>query len=71
MDADIYHLHDPELMSLGLKLKRQGKRVVFDSHEDVPMQILIKEYLPKWSRGIVKRIYEWMERPRLRRYVPI
>ena len=68
VDADIYHLHDPELMSLGLKLKRQGKRVVFDSHEDVPMQILTKEYLPKWSRGIVKRIYEWMERPRLRRY---
>ena len=68
VDADIYHLHDPELMALGLKLKRQGKRVVFDSHEDVPMQILTKEYLPKWSRGIVKRVYEWMERPRLRRY---
>lgn len=33
VDADIYHLHEPELLSIGLKLKRKGKIVVFDSHE--------------------------------------
>ncbi|MBI2747505.1 MAG: glycosyltransferase family 4 protein [Burkholderiales bacterium] len=55
LDADIYHLHDPELLPIGLKLKRRGKTVVFDAHEDVPKQILGKHYLHPW----VRRILSW------------
>ena len=33
VDADIYHLHEPELLPIGMKLKRKGKSVIFDSHE--------------------------------------
>lgn len=33
VDAEIYHLHEPELLSIGKKLKRKGKKVLFDSHE--------------------------------------
>lgn len=33
VDADIYHIHEPELLPVGLKLKRKGKIVIFDSHE--------------------------------------
>lgn len=50
MVAEVYHLHDPELLWVGLKLKRAGKKVIFDAHEDLPLQIRNKTYLPLWTR---------------------
>lgn len=60
-DAEIYHIHDPELLPYGLKLKRRGKKVIFDSHEDVPAQILGKEWIPFFLRRIVSEIYRGYE----------
>ena len=61
IDADIYHLHDPELLRIALKLKKKGKKVIYDAHEDVPRDIMTKEYIPKSLRKLVSKRFEKFE----------
>jgi len=62
VDADIYHFHDPELIRVGLKLKNKGKKVIFDIHENIALQILDKEYIPKYLRILVSKTYRAYEK---------
>ena len=61
INADVYHFHDPELLPYGLKLKRSGKKVIFDSHEDVPAQIMDKTWIPSPLRKVVSGLYKAYE----------
>ena len=61
IDAFIYHIHDPELFSIGIKLKKLNKTVIFDSHEDLPEQIITKEYIPKFLRKSVSNFIKKYE----------
>lgn len=58
IDADIYQIHSPELLGTGLALKRRGKKVVYDAHEDMPRHILEKEWLPSFMRGPIAKSFE-------------
>lgn len=67
-DADIYEFHDPELLGVGLRLKKLGKVVVFDSHEDVPKQILYKSWLgPLFIRKFISKFYDSYEKRIIKR----
>jgi len=52
--ADIYHFHDPELLLVTPWLRLlSGKPCIYDIHESYPEFVEVKEYLPRWLRGIV------------------
>jgi glycosyltransferase involved in cell wall biosynthesis len=58
---DIYHLHDPELLWVGLLLKLGGHRVVYDVHEDVPKQIMNKFWIHPRARRLLAGMVTAME----------
>lgn len=68
LNADIYHLHDPELIPLGRRLKKNKKLIIFDAHEDIPKQILCKQYLPPFLRRILSLVFSVYEKRSLSRF---
>ncbi|OAD21010.1 group 1 glycosyl transferase, partial [Candidatus Thiomargarita nelsonii] len=62
LDSDIYHFHDPELIPIGLKLKKLGKKVIYDIHEDVEEDILSKDWIPLIFRKIVSLLFARYEK---------
>lgn len=57
----IYHFHDPELIPAGLLLRLYGKSVIYDSHEDVPQDILLKKYVPVFLRSTLSNLARLFE----------
>ena len=68
LDCDVYHLHDPELLPFGLRLKKKGKKVIFDSHENYSDQIRVKNYLPGLVAAGISQAYTRYESFALRRF---
>ena len=62
LKADLYHLHDPELMTVANKIKTgTGAAVILDMHEDVPVHILSKSWIPTAIRSSVAKAYNLYE----------
>ena len=60
INAQIYHFHDPELLNIGKRLKKKGKVIIYDVHEDLPRQIMTKSYLKIFPQKLlVKFIEKW------------
>lgn len=62
VNADIYHFHDPELLPIGLKLKKLGKKVIYDSHEDTSVLIKTRKWIPAIIRNLLSYIYRNYEK---------
>jgi len=61
LNAELYHFHDPELLHSALKLRREGKKVIYDVHEDVPRDIMSKTWIPGVLRSLISRSFEVYE----------
>ena len=57
----LVHFHDPELLPVGVKLMRRGIPAVYDAHEDVPRQILTKQWIPAPLRRPLSWAFERYE----------
>ena len=68
LNCDIYHFHDPELIPIAIKLKKTGKKVIFDIHENIAIQILNKDYIPKLLRKIISNLYRKYEKKNLKKF---
>jgi glycosyltransferase involved in cell wall biosynthesis len=61
LNCEVYHFHDPELLFVGLALKRSGKKVIFDMHENVPGDIEEKGYIHPLFRKLISYCYQRLE----------
>lgn len=68
IDADVYQISDPELISLVVPLRRKNKKVIFNLREYYPDMIKSKPYIPKIFRGLVSYFYSQNMRFYLKRY---
>ena len=61
LNGDIYHFHDAELIPAAKRIKKMGKIVIYDIHEDLPRQTITKSYIPFLFRHLLARILEVYE----------
>lgn len=62
LQPDFVHFHDPELIILGVSLSRDGIKVIYDVHENVPATIRTKGWIPYGLRNLAAMSMDVAER---------
>jgi len=58
----IYCIHDSDILGVGLLLKLIGRKVIYDAHEDTPLQISYQHWVPKILRKPYAVFYLLLEK---------
>lgn len=56
--ADVYQISEPELLHVGLYLKRKGKTVVYNLREWYP-DYYARKFKSEWQQKLTNRLCEW------------
>lgn len=68
IDADIFHFHDPEMIPYALKLKKDGKKVVYDIHENIAATIIDKDWVPSLIRKPLAYFFDLYEQKQVKKF---
>jgi glycosyltransferase involved in cell wall biosynthesis len=58
----VFHIHDSDILFVGILLKLLGRKVIYDAHEDTPLQIQYQHWVPKFLRKPYGFIYYLIEK---------
>jgi glycosyltransferase involved in cell wall biosynthesis len=62
LNADVYHIHDWDLLPVGVALKRwTSGKVIYDVHEDYPHLIRDRDWIPDLVRPVVDLVFPRIE----------
>lgn len=70
-DPDICHFHDPDLLLVGLLLALSGRKVVYDSHENLPKLVAGRTWIPAPVRPMLAGLLGFVERMVARRFAAV
>jgi glycosyltransferase involved in cell wall biosynthesis len=58
----IIQIHDSELLVIAFLLKMSGRKVIYDAHEDTPLQISYFHWVPRLLKKPYAWFYYWLEK---------
>jgi len=72
-EADIFHIHDAEMLPFALVLSLLGKKVIYDIHENTKQDILLKPWLKQDLKAKAARMYDALLKfsSRFVHYIPV
>ena len=62
LDGQIYHFHDPELIPFAARMASKRRPVIYDAHEDLPKDLIDKDWIPQLVGRMLAVPIDLMER---------